>query len=130
MGYTVHEAVLVTYPHTDAMEAVSHKIIGFVEDLTPFEGSLFMGPVVGKDIVSWVMMPDGAPEGTRRSDEADEVREAFLNLVIPVEGVSIVHLNYGGTQKETVIVFSTDDIEEGDEYELELEADPNEVEEE
>jgi hypothetical protein len=126
MGYIVHEAVLVTYPHTDEFEDLSHKILEFVNDLTPSQGNLFVGPVIGKGIVTWVMTPDGAPEGKPKSDEADVIREEFLGLVIPVEDVSIVHLSYGGTEKETQIIFSTDDIEEGNEvvFEPDFDLDP------
>lgn len=125
MSYIVNEAVIISYnvPRNDEA-VISDRIEDLKDTLPPLQRSLIRGPFITEGIATWIMLPDGGKEGQAVSDAADETRENLLSIVIPIHDVSVLHISYGGTQKETTIIFSTDDIEEEVENEYELELDP------
>jgi hypothetical protein len=79
MGITKHEAVigLLALGDDDAIAAITA-----LRDQSQVARQLLLGPAMYYNgVVSFVLLPDGANEGSPPSNEADKIRDAFLSIL-------------------------------------------------
>ena len=118
MGYIKHECVItVLYdrdvPEVAEVEELRQAMAAASESLHPRGSGLenwLLGPARGiNGYTTYVFAPDGSKEGWEDSDIADEFRARFLEIVKRSKWADVVHLQLGGDDRETRVLFSTDD---------------------
>lgn len=112
MGYIRNDAVvaIVYKPFPD------EKHVGFLAHMAALRSEmgeryehLLVGPIQGVNCVeTWFFAPDGSKEGWQDSNQADVFRAKFVEIVLRTEYPDLVHLRFGGDDRETTIVTTTD----------------------
>ena len=109
MGYLRHDAVIALIGDYSAAEKKVPALIRKLKREWP-EGlpKCILGPTLGVNgYNTWVFAPDGSKEGWDSSDLGDAMRSRFMEIM-KAAGAELVHLQFGGDDGETKILYSTD----------------------
>lgn len=112
MGYIKHEAVIAHLcEFDDAKKAKLQKQLRVLRAKIRKAGlpPLLRGPVHGVNGYEFYFFsPDGSKEGWEPSNQANEFREEFKNIIKSAKYPSLVHIQFAGDDGETILHETTD----------------------
>lgn len=105
MGYIRHDAVIVLVAQEETA-----PLLAFLKSLDEKDRLMFAGPIHGANgYVSFFMAPDGSKEGWDTSNHFDCIRQRFIETAESrCASASVVAIQFGGDNRQTRIVFTTD----------------------
>ena len=110
MGYTTHDAVIVTIN----LDSPNKPDIDAFRDNPPNRcRHLLIGPIPGvvNNYRTWIFTPDGSQDGFPDDLTIDEHRTEFITICSGFHGTDVVHVRYGGDygmERGTTIEYTTD----------------------